>query len=258
MKTIKLYLSAICHLARDPCNPPVPDHLLNKISLVGIMKPRPRLALKLAILPSLMFLPQLVIAADMSEGLYRIPFQDGTEVVVTRDHIDHRGHDKIDMVGNNGNFVVAAADGIVRFVVDDNDINCSNDEDSNLPPGTECSDFNNYVWIEHPNGEWTRYAHLQFRSVSEGANLGVGDHVRRGTLLGFEGNTGFANGTHLHFEVGVPSDPANPINLEGGSLRGENLIPRMCDIVDNAFETGLAYVAADCSEDSRKDSESVD
>ena len=176
--------------------------------------------------------------SDVSEGVYRIPYQNGTEVRVTRDHHDHSPvQDRIDMIGINGAEpyrVVAAADGTIRFIQDDN-----------TQEGGDC-DFNNYVWIEHPNGEWTKYSHLSTDSVNGDAGLNVGDFVTLGTFLGFEDDIGCASGEHLHWEVAVPDDPANPITPLGGFIIGENRVPFICDIPNNVFVTGEEYTAADC------------
>jgi|GEM_PF-1396089 len=62
---------------------------------------------------------------------------------------------------------------------------------------------NNFVWIEHANGEWTKYTHLQTGSVSA-AGRSVDEYVPAGTPLGLEGDIGYAGGVHCHFEVAVP------------------------------------------------------
>jgi len=57
----------------------------------------------------------------------------------------------------------------------------------------------NRVWLKDEKGNEYYYAHLSAFST-----LAVnGAHVRAGTVLGFVGNTGDAQGTpyHLHFEV---------------------------------------------------------
>ncbi|MFD0823790.1 M23 family metallopeptidase, partial [Micromonospora zhanjiangensis] len=51
------------------------------------------------------------------------------------------------------------------------------------------------VVIDHGNGYLTHYAH-QERTV-----VAVGQRVKAGQLIGYEGATGDANGPHLHFEV---------------------------------------------------------
>jgi hypothetical protein len=180
--------------------------------------------------------------ATTSAGTYRIPYQDGTTVEITRDHLTHTPPTRIDMKGVAGSTpyrIVAAADGVVRFIVDR--------FGANRPGGDPCN--NNYVWIEHDNGEWTKYSHMTRRSVTRDAGLTVGERVRAGTFLGFEDDVGCASGEHLHFEVAVPIDPADAIDddgfIRGGSAR--NRIPRICGIPVQLFVDGSRYVAGDCA-----------
>jgi hypothetical protein len=78
--------------------------------------------------------------------------------------------------------------------------------------------------------------------VTVDAGRAVGDAVEAGTFLGFEDEVGCADGKHLHFEVGVPTDPANPIN-SGGFLIGSNRIPRFCGLPDDVLVDGSRYRA---------------
>ncbi|MEK3808243.1 LysM peptidoglycan-binding domain-containing protein [Bacillus sp. FSL H8-0547] len=55
--------------------------------------------------------------------------------------------------------------------------------------------YGHVVFISHPEGYETVYAHLSKRTVSEGVK------VARGQKIGVIGNTGVSRGTHLHFEV---------------------------------------------------------
>ncbi|PCK21014.1 peptidase M23 [Bacillus pumilus] len=57
------------------------------------------------------------------------------------------------------------------------------------------STYGEVVFIQHPNGYETVYAHLHERFVKSG------DHVQAGQPIGIIGNTGASRGTHLHFEV---------------------------------------------------------
>ncbi len=51
------------------------------------------------------------------------------------------------------------------------------------------------VVIDHHNGYFTHYAHMNKANVVEGQEVQAGD------LIGWEGSTGDSTGPHLHFEV---------------------------------------------------------
>ena len=53
----------------------------------------------------------------------------------------------------------------------------------------------NYVCINHNNGYYTCYAHMQRQAVS------AGQTVERGQIIGYVGQSGLATGPHVHFEV---------------------------------------------------------
>lgn len=54
----------------------------------------------------------------------------------------------------------------------------------------------NHVVINHNNGYWTVYAHMQ-----RFGDIKVGQTVARGQIIGYIGSTGKSTGAHLHFEV---------------------------------------------------------
>ncbi|WP_328589273.1 peptidoglycan DD-metalloendopeptidase family protein [Litchfieldia alkalitelluris] len=57
--------------------------------------------------------------------------------------------------------------------------------------------YGHVVFIGHPNGLETVYAHLSKRNVDEG------DKVKIGQKIGEVGSTGVSTGDHLHFEVHI-------------------------------------------------------
>lgn len=65
--------------------------------------------------------------------------------------------------------------------------------------------YGNLVIIDHGNGLESYYAHLSAISVQ------VGESVSQGEVIGKVGNTGRSYGAHLHLEIRVNGDPANPI-----------------------------------------------
>jgi murein DD-endopeptidase MepM/ murein hydrolase activator NlpD len=104
------------------------------------------------------------------------------EVLTTgKDYLYYDGHDGIDY-GLFYEPVAAAADGVVTVADWDR-------------PGCERCGFGLNVFVNHGNGFLTRYGHLYALQV------GVGQRVLRGQVLGISGTTGVSTGEHLHFGV---------------------------------------------------------
>lgn len=58
--------------------------------------------------------------------------------------------------------------------------------------------YGKWIAIKHDNGLTTLYAHL-----SGYGSYKVGDSVKSGAIIGYEGSTGYSTGPHLHFGVYV-------------------------------------------------------
>ncbi len=66
-----------------------------------------------------------------------------------------------------------------------------------------------FILIQHPDGKQTRYAHLSKILVKKG------EYVEQNEKIGKTGNTGRSTGPHIHFEVIVNGEPANPLKYIG-------------------------------------------
>jgi murein DD-endopeptidase MepM/ murein hydrolase activator NlpD len=62
----------------------------------------------------------------------------------------------------------------------------------------------NHVIVDHGHGVTSVYGHMYSTAVH------VGQQVTHSTVLGLEGSTGVSTGTHLHFEIRVNGQAANP------------------------------------------------
>jgi murein DD-endopeptidase MepM/ murein hydrolase activator NlpD len=89
----------------------------------------------------------------------------------------HYGHYGLDIAADYGTRVRAAAAGTVIFA------------------GWKSNGGGYQVWIAHGSGLYTTYNHMSAVSV------GRGQHVSRGQQVGRVGQSGYATGPHLHFEV---------------------------------------------------------
>ena len=130
-----------------------------------------------------------------------------------------RSHEGVDIMADKGIPVVAAADGVVRWI------------------GTNCC----YLAIDHGDGWETWYIHLNNDTqnpdgsysddgngygIAEGVEVGV--TVAAGELIGWVGDSGNAESTapHLHFEIrkdGEAIDPYPYLLIAEGAYEGQFL-----------------------------------
>ena len=91
----------------------------------------------------------------------------------------HYGHEAIDIAADYGSRVVAAAGGRVIFA------------------GWKSNGGGYQVWISHGGNLYTTYNHMSAITVGHGQSVG------RGQQVGRVGQSGWATGPHLHFEVWI-------------------------------------------------------
>lgn len=98
-----------------------------------------------------------------------------------------RYHKGIDLKAGYGVMIYATANGIVSV--------------TEIRGG-----YGKCIIIQHPFGFSTLYAHLSEYYVTKG------EHVRKGQIIGFLGDTGRTTGAHLHYEVKKNNKNDNPLN----------------------------------------------
>ena len=112
----------------------------------------------------------------------------------------YKKHTGIDIAGSgcNGKPIVASAGGTAKVCYS--------------------GGYGNYIIIEHINGFSTLYAHMSKTNVNDGEN------VKAGQTIGFVGQTGYATGPHLHFEVrknNIDTDPFPYVEKDYNFIKGK-------------------------------------
>jgi murein DD-endopeptidase MepM/ murein hydrolase activator NlpD len=100
-----------------------------------------------------------------------------------------RMHTGIDFAAKTGTPIYATGDGVV---ID--------------PKGNE-SGYGNVVVISHGYGYETLYGHMSAKAVE------IGQHVKRGQLIGYVGSTGLSVAPHCHYEVIKNGKKIDPIHF---------------------------------------------
>ena len=76
--------------------------------------------------------------------------------------------------------------------------------------GSKCGGgYGNAVRVKYSNGMEVIYSHIMGSNI----RVSVGQHVSKGQVVGYMGNSGSSTGTHLHFQVNMPSGSVNPMTL---------------------------------------------
>lgn len=125
--------------------------------------------------------------------VHRIPFRAGVETKVMQAYHGYRTHKKdlaysIDFKCEPGTPIVASRTGVVWHTREDSNTGCDD---------PSCVDDGNFVILDHGDGTFSEYHHLQ----QFGALVETGETVCAGQVIGLCGNTGYSSGPHLHFAV---------------------------------------------------------
>ncbi len=109
-------------------------------------------------------------------------------------------HEGMDLLGQQGDSVYTAADGVVSRVARSE------------------KGLGNIVEISHEGGYFTRYAHL------DGIKVSKGQKVKKGTLIGTIGMSGNSFAPHLHYEVLKDTVRQEPANYMFASLSADDYV----------------------------------
>lgn len=171
---------------------------------------------------------------SLPETLYRLPYPNGYGYRVSQTYngeFSHQGKNAIDWTMPEGTTICAARTGRVIKVV------------SHFTKGGLHPSFlgkSNQIHIEHRDGTVGRYVHLQ----PNGSLVKVGQLVKTGDPIGKSGKTGFAQGPHLHFEVGRTKTPGDreTVPVEFHTLRHESVIPQTGTLYIRPFKPDQSQV----------------
>ena len=136
--------------------------------------------------------------------------------------------------------VMAAGDGVVVSTLDEMEDN----EPGALPDPSLFTELGiasvdgNHVVIDHGNGLYSFYAHLQKGSIE----VKVGNRVQAGGELGLLGNTGNSSAPHLHFHI---TNGPSPLGSEGVPYVFDSFqLAGVADPTDDEFDKALFEGAA--------------
>lgn len=124
----------------------------------------------------------------------RLPF-NGTFHITQRFgeyYTDSKGHTGIDYALPLGTPVLAMADGKVTFA------------------GMDTTGYGNLIIIEHPDGSYSKYAHLSKFRVAKDMQVDSGTVIALSGGAKWDIGSGNSTGPHLHAEYVVNGKPVNP------------------------------------------------
>ncbi len=135
-------------------------------------------------------------------------------------------HAGVDWAAPTGTPIVAAGAGSIGYAGD-------------------ASGYGNVVYIDHPGGMQSRYAHMD--AIAPG--IKTGGTVAAGDLIGYVGTTGRSTGPHLHFEIHIAGAAVDPFGIEarggtadggGGTLAASDAVETLTDVIIQVESGGNA------------------
>lgn len=124
--------------------------------------------------------------ADGAIGIGSFIWPTNNHFISGFDYSPSTNHPGIDIDGETGDPIYAADNGVVVYA------------------GWNNWGYGNVVVINHGNGWQTLYAHLNTY------NVGCGQSVWQGSVVGAMGSTGNSTGSHLHYEMMYQGTKINP------------------------------------------------
>jgi murein DD-endopeptidase MepM/ murein hydrolase activator NlpD len=123
-------------------------------------------------------------------------------------------HAGVDWAAPTGTPIVAVGDGTISFL-------------------GVAGGYGNVIYIDHPGGIQSRYAHMD----AFGPGMANGKAVTKGELIGYVGTTGRSTGPHLHFEIHVAGSPVDPLNFNAPGGGGGSAPVATGGVASAAVET---------------------
>jgi hypothetical protein len=225
---------------------PIPQRFLHRITLLGGAVPAPTpqnpVTLQYTIAPIEVTKKVLVVGPPLKgkgwvafngcceiNGAHRASSQTvngglyfGQRFAIDRTRFDDKGRllngaeADLHSYAAYGADVIAVADGKVVAILD----KLKEQTPGTLPDMSTITLENidgNHVILDLGGGAFAFYAHLQPGSI----DVSIGEHVKRGQVLGKLGNTGNTSAPHLHFHI-----------MDGQSTLGSNGLPYVIDAFD--------------------------
>ena len=131
----------------------------------------------------------------------------------------YRAHLGIDYIARRGTPIKAAASGLIvsRYY---------------------SATFGNVIKIRHSGGYSTLYAHL--KSFKRGLKRGY--RVKKGSVIGYLGNTGLSTGPHLHFALYKYNRAINPLSaIQVNSTKLKGSKKRKFDVLKRKYMQNLDF-----------------